>query len=304
MFLKRITESFNLPRNILHLSNNKNSLKKKGENNCTSFTTSPKNQNIIFKDNKILPSEKCAIKKYNDNIKNNNPLKIRNNYKETFVPIKQVSLEELKNYDCKNGLHVKPKSIGESIAYGVVRTLRFFADIYFQKDYIRRVVVLETVAAIPGMVGGLFHHLYSLRNLVDNKERIQILLKEAENERQHLLTFLKIMKPNIFDRFVIKITQAVFFNTYMVFYFLFPRTCHRFVGYLEEEAIRSYTAFEDEILCGNIKNINAPQISKDYWKLPDNSRLIDVVRAVRIDEVHHRDANHEIADKNPFEFKE
>ena len=40
---------------------------------------------------------------------------------------------------------------------------------------------------------------------------------------------------------LIKITQAIFFNLYFLMYFVSPRFSHRFVGYLEEEAVHTYT---------------------------------------------------------------
>lgn len=218
----------------------------------------------------------------------------------TFNFTSQYTKQDLENYNCDLTKHIKPRNISEKVAYYVVLTLRAAADIYFAGDYVRRAVVIETVAAIPGIVGGLFRHLYSLRNLKDNGETIKKLVAEAENERQHLLTFLKVMRPNLFDKFVIKFTQLWFFNAYMVFYFLLPQTAHRFVGYLEEEAIRSYTCFEEEILNGNINNCEAPEISKKYWNLPEDARLLDVVRAVRADEAEHRDVNHHMADDPEF----
>jgi hypothetical protein len=39
------------------------------------------------------------------------------------------------------------------VAYGFVKALRFCADTFFAKRYGHRAVVLETVAAVPGMVG-------------------------------------------------------------------------------------------------------------------------------------------------------
>lgn len=213
---------------------------------------------------------------------------------------KTISREDLKNFDYQSGKHTPPTNTSEKVAYIVVKTLRTLADIYFAGNYVRRAVILETVAAIPGMVGGLFRHLYSLRNLEDNGDTIKKLVDEAENERQHLLSFLEILKPNVFDRFVIKFTQLWFFNAYMIFYFLAPQTAHRFVGYLEEEAVRSYDCFEQEILNGNIYDYPAPEISKAYWKLPEDATLVDVVRAVRADEAEHRDVNHHMADDPNF----
>jgi ubiquinol oxidase len=67
------------------------------------------------------------------------------------------------------------------------------------------------------------------------------------------------------------------------------------VGYFEEEAVYSYTEYLREIDSGALPNIAAPKIAIDYWNLPENATLRDVVIAVRDDEAKHRDVNHEFA---------
>lgn len=67
-------------------------------------------------------------------------------------------------------------------------------------------------------------------------------------------------------------------------------------GYLEEVAIHSYTEFLKEIDNGNIENVPAPAIAIDYWGLPPNSTLRDVVMVLRADGAHHRDVNHYASD--------
>ena len=57
----------------------------------------------------------------------------------------------------------EPKDLSDRVAYGLTKMLRFFADTFFRKRYGHRAVVLETVAAVPGMVGGMLNHLRSLR---------------------------------------------------------------------------------------------------------------------------------------------
>lgn len=217
---------------------------------------------------------------------------------------KPITLDELRNIDYQSGKHFVPRNVSDKIGHGLVKFFRCFADLYFQKRYVDRVTLLETVAAVPGMVGGMFRHLYSLSHGKDNGAVIQKLLREAENERQHFLTFLELRKCNVLDKALIRLGQAFFFNFYLVYYFLFPKAAHRFVGYLEEEAVRSYDSFEEEIKLGNIENVAAPQIAIEYWKLPANARLIDVVRAIRADEAEHRDANHLLASREPFSLGE
>ena len=76
-------------------------------------------------------------------------------------------------------------------------------------------------------------------------------------------------------------------------YLISPRTCHRIVGYFEEQAIISYTEYLEEIDNGNIENAPAPKIAIDYWNLSKFAKLRDVIIAVRNDEMGHRDVNHE-----------
>jgi ubiquinol oxidase len=46
-----------------------------------------------------------------------------------------------------------------------------------------------------------------------------------------------------------------------------------------------------------VANVPAPKIALDYWRLPANARLRDVVLAVRNDEAGHRDVNHGFAEQ-------
>ena len=73
--------------------------------------------------------------------------------------------------------------------------------------------------------------------------KIRELLAEAENERMHLMFFIEISKPNIFERLLVLLAQGVFFNFYFLMYVFFPRVAHRMVHYFEEEAVFSYTEY-------------------------------------------------------------
>ena len=200
------------------------------------------------------------------------------------------------NYNAVIDSHVAPKTISDKVAYGFCKALRFVADTFFAKRYGHRAVVLETVAAVPGMVGGLWQHLTALRTMRDDEGWIRTLLDEAENERMHLMTFIEIAQPNWFERALIAFTQMVFYNFYFFLYLFAPRTAHRVVGYFEEEAVISYTSYLAEVDAGRHENVPAPQIAIDYWQLPQDARLRDVIIAVRADEAEHRDVNHSFVD--------
>ncbi|HEY9235653.1 MAG TPA: alternative oxidase [Phenylobacterium sp.] len=196
-----------------------------------------------------------------------------------------------------NPLHHQPAGLSDRVALGFTKLLRFCADTFFAKRYGHRAVVLETVAAVPGMVGATINHLKCLRRMCDDRGWIKTLMDEAENERMHLMTFIEVAKPTLFERFVIVAVQWVFYLFFFMLYLVSSKTAHRVVGYFEEEAVISYTHYLAEIDEGRSPNVPAPELAKRYWGLPETATLRDVVLVVRADEAHHRDVNHGYANE-------
>ena len=153
-----------------------------------------------------------------------------------------------------------------------------------------------TLCTGQGMVGATLNHLRCLRRMEDDRGWIKTLMDEAENERMHLMTFIEVCKPTLFERFVVVAAQWVFYLFFFGLYVVSPRTAHRVVGYFEEEAVISYTHYLKEIDEGRSANVPAPAIARRYWNLPEDATLRDVVLVVRADEAHHRDVNHGFAD--------
>ena len=191
--------------------------------------------------------------------------------------------------------HYEVKNMSDRVALAITKFLRFIADTFFKKKYGHRAVVLETVAAVPGMVAGMLIHLKSLRTMKADRGWIKILLEEAENERMHLMTFIEVAKPTLFERLIIILAQFIFIFIYSIIYLFSQRTAHRIVGYFEEEAVISYTEYLKELESGVIEDHPAPKIAIDYWNLPLRATLKDVVKVVRDDEAGHRDVNHSFA---------
>ncbi|MDX5392263.1 MAG: alternative oxidase [Caulobacteraceae bacterium] len=194
-------------------------------------------------------------------------------------------------------IHHAPRGLSDRVAFGFTKLLRFCADTFFAKRYGHRAVVLETVAAVPGMVGATLNHLSCLRRMCDDRGWIKTLMDEAENERMHLMTFIEVAKPTLFERFVIVAVQWVFYLFFFGLYLVSSKTAHRVVGYFEEEAVISYTHYLAELEEGRSPNVAAPEIARRYWNLPDTATLRDVVLVVRADEAHHRDVNHGFANE-------
>ncbi|KAF8377300.1 hypothetical protein HHK36_030675 [Tetracentron sinense] len=199
--------------------------------------------------------------------------------------------------------HHVPKKFLDKVAYWTVKLSRIPINILFQRRYGYRAIMLETVAAVPGMVGGMLLHFKSLRKFRQSNGWIKALLEEAENERMHLMIMVELVKPKWYDRLLILITHGIFFPAFFLLYLISAKLAHRIVGYMQEEAIHSYTEYLKDIESGAIKNVPAPALAIDYWRLPNYATLKDVVIAIRADEAYHRDVNHYASDIK-FEGKE
>ncbi|MEN9881121.1 MAG: hypothetical protein RLZZ308_304 [Candidatus Parcubacteria bacterium] len=191
--------------------------------------------------------------------------------------------------------HYTPKTMRDVVAKKIVHFSAACADFLFQERYGHRAVVLETIASVPGIIGGLFQHLKSLRFIRDDNGWIRALLDEAENERIHLLVYSELAKPTIIERTLIIIVQFIFCIIYFTLYLISPRTAHRVVGYFEEEAIHSYEHYLKLVLDGVHENVSATSLAKSYWNLADDARLTDMIEATIHDEMTHRDVNHRFA---------
>ena len=95
---------------------------------------------------------------------------------------------------------MQTQNLRDKFALWSVRFLRTFFDLgsRFNKDkmnedqWLNRCIFLETVACVPGMVGGMTRHLRSLRSMRHDHGMIHHLLNEAENERTHLFIFMTL----------------------------------------------------------------------------------------------------------------
>lgn len=99
--------------------------------------------------------------------------------------------------------HTPLKDPRKRLALRLVKFMRIFADRFFAKRYDHRAVVHETAAAVPCMVGGMLQHLKALRTIRDDDGWVRELLDEAEIERVHLMTFIKVAEPNRMKRYLI-----------------------------------------------------------------------------------------------------
>jgi len=207
--------------------------------------------------------------------------------------------------------HEPPETLSDKAALLSVKILRSSWDLFSgytlgktyglinwnENMWLRRVIFLESVAGVPGYVFAMLRHLKSLRRLERDRGWINSLLSEAENERMHLLTTMKLYNPGYLFRFGVIMAQGIMCNFLFLSYIINPRYCHRFVGYLEEEACITYTNLLNDINDNKLPRFNeeCSQLAKEYWKLNNNATWGDVFYHIRADEAHHRDVNHTLA---------
>ncbi|KAK6954061.1 Alternative oxidase, mitochondrial precursor [Daldinia eschscholtzii] len=275
------------------------------------------------------------------------------NFKE-FFPVKETEHIRLTpavwphhGYTEEEMLSVVPahrpaKTWGDWVAWKVMRTCRWGMDFFtgMRKDqkvdkanpttavdtikpltegqWLLRFLFLESIAGVPGMVAGMLRHLHSIRRLKRDNGWIETLLEESYNERMHLLTFIKMCEPGWFMKIMLIGAQGVYFNALFLSYLISPKVTHRFVGYLEEEAVHTYTLAIKQIEDGHLPkwsdpNFVVPDIAVKYWHMPEGKRTMkDLILYIRADEACHRGVNHTLGnlnqkeDPNPFvsEYKD
>ena len=104
--------------------------------------------------------------------------------------------------------------MSDKLALGIVKSVRHGFDFVSrydpkkmnERDWLNRIIFLETIAGVPGMIGGMVRHLKSLRVLENDHGWIHHLLMEAENERMHLFVFLQMRNPGVTMRLLIALT--------------------------------------------------------------------------------------------------
>eukprot|EP00980_Cylindrotheca_fusiformis_P020570 scaffold7641_cov115-Cylindrotheca_fusiformis.AAC.16 len=203
--------------------------------------------------------------------------------------------------------HTPPQNMRDRMAYGAVKGVRLFFDtltgwnnkkITIDK-VMNRVIFLETIAAVPGFIAAIVRHFKSLRRMERDGGLLHLFLEEANNERMHLLSFIKMKNPGSIFRASVILSQFGFGSAFLTCYAISPKFCHRFVGYVEEEACSTYTkiieAIEnapegDELAAWRTQV--APNIALGYWELGEHGTVLELMYAIRADEAEHRDVNH------------
>lgn len=208
--------------------------------------------------------------------------------------------------------HHKPQTYADhfmhNLMYGLYHGFNFFTGYKQVNPSVAsiewRLIVLESIAGVPGFVAAGFRHFGCLRTLQRDNGWIATLLEEAENERMHLLLCLSKFEAGALTRIMVITAQMVMVPILITVYAIHPRSMHRFVGYLEETACKTYVNIIDHVETpGTHLNIawydlDAPDMAKGYYKLPENAKFVDCLKCMCADESHHRDVNHTFADMN------
>lgn len=174
-----------------------------------------------------------------------------------------------------------------------------------------RLIVLESIAGVPGFVAAAFRHFRSLRTLQRDHGWILTLLEEAENERMHLLVCMTMFNATWITRMLVVSAQLTMTPFLLLLYTVHPKSMHRFVGYLEETAVHTYDSIITQAETPGTElhkawsELKAPDIAIAYWRMPPDAMWVDTLKCMMADESHHRDINHTFAtlpanDPNPF----
>ncbi len=140
-------------------------------------------------ENFIEAVDRVAEKGASVKLKKDNPIGIRTDNLEYYNIGKPHSYTE-EQLDISITHHA-PESFLDKAAFTSCQMVRriFDSATAWRMDNIRventlnRVIYLETIAAVPGMVGAVIRHFRSLRQMKSDGGMLQMLLEEANNER-------------------------------------------------------------------------------------------------------------------------
>jgi len=130
--------------------------------------------------------------------------------------------------------HQEPTNFSDRAAFQAVKIVRGLFDtatgwsndkIVTQDKILNRVIFLETVAAVPGMVAAVTRHFRSLRRMERDGGLMHLFLEEANNERMHLLSFIKMKDPGMFFRGAVVLSQFGFGSAFFLAYMASPKFC-------------------------------------------------------------------------------
>ena len=210
--------------------------------------------------------------------------------------------------------HTPPVTMSDKAALQTVKLLRKGFDFFTgwnvgeltTSKIMLRGIFLETIAAVPGFVAAIFRHFRALRTMQRDGGWTNLLLEEAENEKLHLLTMIRMYEPGTLFRYAVVVGQIGFATFFGIAYALNPAFCHRLVGYIEEEACSTYTKIINAIEhapadsdLAKWQTAIAPAIGRSYWHLGETGTILDLIKAIRADEANHRDVNHLAAGVRP-----
>lgn len=240
--------------------------------------------NVYFISKKLLSNWTPKIPK--------NKIVVNQHYKRAPHPIWEIKEAEKISFT-----HYKPITLRDKFAYFLAKGLRNSYDlITFYKPgkinelhYLRRCIFLESIAGVPGMIAALTRHFSCIGTLKEDNGWIHHLLEEAENERMHLLTFLKLSQstelnlrprqPSSFIKISVIFSQIFFIFYYSIMYLLSYKVAHRFIAYLEEEAIKTYSSIIKDIDEGKLPIWKVQPASKEAienWSLLPDAKMRDV----------------------------
>merc|ERR1719305_566611 len=112
---------------------------------------------------------------------------------------------------------------------------------------------------------------------------------------------MSFFEAGLATRLVVQAAQLALTPFLAGLYVIRPQLLHRFVGYLEETAVHTYTNIVEMTgtpgtqLHAAWKDTPAPRAAIDYWQLPPDAMWVDCLKRMLADESHHRDVNHAMA---------
>lgn len=167
-----------------------------------------------------------------------------------------------------------------------------------QTVWLRRILLLETLAACHGLASGLLHHwetiLYAPTSAAPHS-MVYALLGEYDSHRTHFATFQVIAKPGPITRLLLLGAQIAGYFVQGLICLVYMPLCFQLARFTAEAASRVYCDLAQDIAAAqvpDIANASVPAVTRMFYSLPDNTNMRQVCLCIEADDVFHAKWEH------------
>jgi ubiquinol oxidase len=185
-----------------------------------------------------------------------------------------------------------PRTLSDYMAKGFVGWIERMMLVLCRNDIGGRAIMVTSVLSSLSMSLAYARHLRSVELLRSDREETEDLLGQAASEHFHLFVLSKIFQQRRWVRMVTYVLHGISSLVFRTFAVRTPHVAHRILGYAFERAIHHYSVWIEDVVYGKEESKEVPSFASLYFELGEEATFVDLLTAMRMDNMRHRDIAH------------